>query len=148
MPFLTLSGADVDFFDQELRWRTYTTQEAVPTTTRIELMGKKEFAAVARDLEHDTYVVHVGSASSIASPNSSPLDIHPSRRPQIASLIAEEAPTKILNEYVDFAFFPDLISKLPEHTGINDHAIKLVNGQQPPYGSIYRLGPVDHEGLH
>ena len=40
--------------------------------------------------------------------------------------------------------FPD---ELPEHTGINDHAIKLVDGQQPPYGPIYSLGPVELETL-
>ena len=30
--------------------------------------------------------------------------------------------------------------ELPERTGINDHAIELVNGQKPPYGPIYSLG--------
>ena len=33
--FLTLSGADVDFLGQELRWRTYTTKEVLPTTRRV-----------------------------------------------------------------------------------------------------------------
>ena len=32
MPFLTLSGADVDFPKRELRWRSYTTEKALPTT--------------------------------------------------------------------------------------------------------------------
>ena len=52
--------------------------------------------------------------------------VHPSLRPQRAGLIAEEAPTKVLFEYADFAFSPDLASKLPKYTGINDHAIELV----------------------
>ena len=128
MPFLTLSGADVDFSGRELRWKTYTVEEALPTTRRVELVGKKEFAAAALDPEHETYVVHVGSVRSNASPSSSPLDVHPSRRPQISGLIAEEAPTKVPAKYLDFAdvFSPDLASKLPEYTGINDHAIELV----------------------
>ena len=147
MLFLTLSGADVDFLDRELRWRTYTTKEALPTTRRVELVGKKEFAAAALDPEHETYVVHVASLSS--APLTS-LDVHPSRRPQISGLIAEEAPTTVPAEYSDFAdvFSPDLASELPEHTGINDHAIELVEGcQQPPYGPIYSLGPVELETL-
>ena len=45
MPFLTLSGADVDFLGWKLRWRTYTTEEALPTTKRVELVGKKEFCS-------------------------------------------------------------------------------------------------------
>ena len=75
MPFLTLSGADVDFLDRKLRWKTYTIEEALPTTRRVELVGKKEFAAVELDSKHETYVVHVGSVSSVASPSSSPLDV-------------------------------------------------------------------------
>ena len=145
--FLTLSNADVDFSGRDLRWRTYTIEEALPTTRRVELVGKKEFAAAALDPEHETYVVHVASLSS--TPLVASLDVHPSRRPQISGLIAEEAPTKVPAEYSDFAdvFSPDLASKLSEHTGINDHAIELVDGQQPPYGPIYSLGPVELETL-
>ena len=58
------------------------------------------------------------------------LDFHTFRRSQIFGLIAEEAPTKVLNEYVDFTdvFSLGLASKLPKHTGINDYAIEPVNG--------------------
>ena len=62
-------------------------------------------------------------------------DAHPSRGPQIADLIAEEGPTKVTVEYADFTFSPDLASELPEHTGINDYAIELVDANgftRPP----------------
>ena len=67
--------------------------------------------AAALDLESETFVVHVGSLSSVASPSSSPLNVHPIRRPQTAGLIAEEAPTKVSDEYINFAdvFFLDLV---------------------------------------
>ena len=115
----------------------YDSIEALPTTRYVELMGKKEFATAALDPKHETFVVHVASLSSIPLTNA---EVHPSRRPQIAGLIAKEAPTKVSAEYADFAgvFSPDLASELPEHTGINNHAIKLVDSQQPPYGPIYR----------
>ena len=147
MPFLTLSGADVDFSGRELRWRTYTTEEVLPTTKRINLVGKKEFAVSALDPEYETYVIHVMSLSS--APLIASLNVHPFQRPQISSLIAEEAPTKVPAEYSDFAdvFLPDLASELPEHTGINDHTIELVEDQQPPYRSIYSLAPVELETL-
>ena len=130
-----MSDADVDFLDRELWWRTYTTQEALSTTRRVELVGKKEFAAAELDPKYETYVVYVGSVSFVASLSSFPLDVYPSRRPQIAGLIAKEAPTKVLAEYANFAdvFSPDLVSKLPKHTGINDHAIELVDSQQLPW---------------
>ena len=151
MPFLTLSGADIDFLGRELWWRTYSTKKALPTTSCIELVGKKEFAVAALDPEHGTYVVHVGLVSSNALPSFSPLelDIHPFRRPQVSGLIAKEAPTKVPAEYSDFTdvFSSDLASELSKHIGINNHAIKLVDGQQPPYGSIYSLELVELETL-
>ena len=114
-------------------------------------MGKKEFAAKVLNLESETFIVHVASLSSDASPNSFllELEVHPSRRPQISGLIAKEVPTKISTKYLNFAdiFSPDLASKLFKQTKINDHAIKLIDGQQPPYGSIYSLGPVELETL-
>ena len=151
MPFLTLSGADVDFLGWKLRWKTYITKDVLPTTKHIKLVGKKKFAAIALDLKHETYVIHIASLSSIplASLESPLLDVHPSRRPQISGLIAEKAPTKVSAKYSDFAdiFPPDLAFELPEHTGINDHTIMPVEGQHPLYGSIYNLKPVELETL-
>ena len=130
--FLTLSGANADCLGRELRWRTYTTKKALPTTRRVKLVGKKEFVAAALDPESEIFVVHVASLSSNASPGSSllELDVYLSDKPQVSGLIAEEAPTKIPAEYSDFAdvFSPDLVSELPKHTGINNHAIEQVDG--------------------
>ena len=63
--------------------------------------------------------------------------------------MANKASTSIPTEYSDFAnvFSPELALELPEHTGINDHAIELVDDRQPPYGPIYSLGPVELETL-
>ena len=151
MLFFILSGADVDFLDRELRWRTYTAKKVLLTTRHVKLVGKKEFAAAALDPEHETYIVHVASLSftPLASLGSTWLDVYPSRRLQISSLIVEEAPTKVPTKYSDFAdvFSPDLASELPKHTEINNHAIEPVDGQQPPYRPIYSLGPVELETL-
>ena len=91
MLFLILSGADVDFLGRELRWRTYAIREAILTTKRIELVGKKDFAAAALNLKSETFVVHIVSLSSDVSPSFFPLklDVHLSRRPQVCDLIAE-----------------------------------------------------------
>ena len=42
---------------------------------------------------------------------------------------------------------PNLAMELPENTGINEDAIKLVENIQPPYGLIYSLSPVEQETL-
>ncbi len=75
--------------------------------------------------------------------------MHPSRRAQIAHLKADEAPIEVPSKYADFAdiFSPKLAVELPEHTGINDHTIELVDDRQTPYGPIYSLGPVELETL-
>ena len=64
-------------------------------------------------------------------------------------MIDEEAPIKVLAEYSDFAdvFSLDLASELPKYIEINNHAIELVDNQQPPYRPIYNLGPVELETL-
>ena len=91
-------------------------------------MGKKKFAAIALNLECETFVVHV--TSFFATPfGSTPLDVYLSYRPQIAGLIAEKAPTEVPAKYVNFTdvFSPDLALKLPKYIGINNDFIKLVN---------------------
>ena len=91
-------------------------------------MGKKKFAAATFDPKHKIYIIHIGLVNSVALPSSSPLDVHPFRKPQIAGLIGKKAPTKVFANYLNFVdvFSLDLASKLSEYTGINDHAIKLV----------------------
>ena len=62
-------------------------------------------------------------------------------------LVAKEV--KIPTEYSDFSdvFSEEKASILPEATELNQHAIELQEGQQPPYGPIYSLGPVELETL-
>ena len=145
MPFLTLSGADVDFPNREFWWRSYTIEEALLTTKQVELVGKKEFAAAALNPGHETFVVYVASIESLSQED----DVHPSCRAQIAALVANEDLTSIPTEYSNFAdvFSLELASKLPEYTEINDHAIELIDDWQPLYGPIYSLGPVELETL-
>ncbi len=37
--------------------------------------------------------------------------------------------------------------ELLENTSMNEHAIELIEGKQPPYGPIYALSPVEVETL-
>ena len=55
----------------------------------------------------------------------------------------------ILAKYANFFdfFSKKLVEVLPEHTGINKHAIELKNSKQPPYGPIYSLDPVERKSL-
>ena len=75
--------------------------------------------------------------------------IYPSRAAQISALIQDEAPTKVLTEYADYAdvFSFDLAMELSKNTGINKHVIKLQDGKQAPYRPIYSLGPMELETL-
>ena len=151
MPFLILSGVNINFFGRELRWKIYTTKKALLTTRHIELVSKKEFTAVAFNPESETFIIYVASLSSDMSPSSSPfeLNIHPFCRPQISDLIAKMTLIKVPAKYLNFAdvFSLDLASKIFEHTGINDYIIELVNGQQLLYGSIYNPRPMELETL-
>ena len=115
MPFLTLPDADI-----RLEWRRYTTAEALPTTQRVELIDKKEFAVAALNENDETFVVHVVTLAS-------KMPIYPSREAQIGLLLTDEAPIEVPSEYSDYAdvFLFDLAMELPENTGMNEHAIEL-----------------------
>ena len=107
------------------------------------MINKHEFARATLDKNSEIFVVHVAALEALE------LAIHPSRSPLLAALQQDKTPTEIPSEYADYAdvFTPDLAMELPENTGINEHAIELVKGKQPPYGPIYSLGPVELETL-
>ena len=142
MPFLTLSNASIQFAEKELTLRSYTAKEALPTTLRVELIDKKEFAKAELDENIEAFVVYVSSLSL-----GSKMTIHPALKAQIASLLAEKV--TVPAKYSDFAniFSKESGKVLPERTGINEHAIELEDGKQPLYGPIQRLGPVELKTL-
>ena len=110
-------------------------------------MKKEEFAAATLDSEYETYIVYVSSLSSTLLVA---FNVHISWRPWISGLIAKDAPTKVSAKYSDFTdvFSLVLASELSKHTGINDHAIELVDGcQQPSYGPIYSVELVELDTL-
>lgn len=59
MLFLTFSNTDIRFVEEELVWRNYMTIKTLPTTTRVQLIGKREFAAVTLDKNAKIFVVHI-----------------------------------------------------------------------------------------
>ena len=75
--------------------------------------------------------------------------MHCSQKAQIAHLKVDEAFTKVLSKYANFAdaFSPKLATELPKYIKINDHIIELVNDWQRQYDLIYSLGPVELETL-
>ena len=143
IPSLTLSKADVRFAEREPTWSSYTTAEALPTTRRVELIDRKEFATAALDENEEAFVVHIAALTSTMT------TIYPARKAQIASLNLEEVPDTVPAAYSDYAdvYSKDSAAELPEHTGINNHAIDLEEGKQPSYGPTYSLGPVELETL-
>lgn len=99
------------------------------TIKYIKLIWKKEFAAMTFNPKYEIFILYIVLLnSSILFTNS---DIYPSFRPQIMGLIIEKAFMIISAKYIDFIdlFSSNLASKLPKHTGINNHAIKLINSQ-------------------
>ena len=59
MPFLKISNANVAFGEGMLTWKSYTTNEALPTIKRVRLVDPKEFVIAALDADSETFVVHV-----------------------------------------------------------------------------------------
>ena len=124
MLFLTMSNADINFQARNLQWRSYTIGNVLPSTKQVELIGKKKFVATALDPEHEAFVVYVTALSIDLGDK-----MHLSKRAQIAHLKVDKALSEVESRYADFAdvFSPKLATELPEHTGINDYIIELVD---------------------
>ena len=85
------------------------------------------------------------------------MTVNPDRRAQIeaqsgaqvGALLFDKAPTEVPAEYFDYSdvFSAENTVELPENTGMNEHAIKLEESKQPPFGPIYNLGPEELETL-
>ena len=143
MPFLTLGNTNIQFAKKEPTWRTYTTEDALPTTWRIGFINKKKFVKAALDKNIEAFVVYV-SFLSIRSK----MTIYLARKAEIASLLAEKI--TVPAEYSDFAkiFSKKSAKVFSKCTGINKYTIELKDDKQPLYGPIYSLGPVELETLN
>ena len=77
------------------------------------------------------------------------MPVHSERQAQVGALLFNEALTEVPAEYSDYSnvFSAEHAAELPENTGMNEHAIKLEEGKQPPFGPIYSLGPIELETL-
>ncbi len=124
MPFLTISNADIDFQAWDLQWRSYSTGNVLPTTRRVKLIEKTEFAVAAFDLEHKVFLVHIAALSVDWSD-----EVYPSIKAPIAQLKVDKAFIKVPSEYTDYAdvFLPKLATEFPKHMEINNYAIELVD---------------------
>ena len=147
MLFLKISNADVAFGEETLTWKSYTIKEALPTTKRVQLVDPKEFVIAALDADSETFVVHV----AIRERKEMAMDSgrKAQNKAQVGALLFDEAPTKVPAEYSDYSnvFLAENAAELPENTGMNEHAIELEDGKQPPFGPIYSIGPVELETL-
>lgn len=106
-------------------------------TQKLKLINKKEFAALALDANSEIFVVYV-VALNIKSTN---IAIHLSPVAQIKLLKVNKVLITVFAKYSDYTniFLLKLTMKLPEYTGINNHAIDLEKDKHPPYGLIYSL---------
>ena len=70
------------------------------------------------------------------------MTIHPARKAQLVLLWGKEVTVPI--EYLDFAdvFLEKSANVFPERTWVNENAMGLEEGKQPPYAPIYSLEPV------
>ena len=116
----------------------------------MELISKKDFAKAVLDANSETFVIHVAalllSNMTIHSSRAVQVDSKPA---QVAALNQQEAPIKVPAKYLDFSdiFSAEEALVLPEQTKLNEYAIELEDGKQPPYRQIYSLKLVELETL-
>ena len=57
--FLKLSNANESFGKETLTWKSYTTNKALPTTKRVQIIDPKEFVIAALNVDSKTFVVYM-----------------------------------------------------------------------------------------
>ena len=151
MFFLKISNADIVFDKKTLTWKSYTTNKALPTTKRVQIVNPKEFVIAALDADSETFIVHVAirEREEMVVDSSRKAQIKAQSGAQVEALLFDKAPPKVPTKYSNYSnvFSAENAAELPENTGINKHAIKLEKGKQPPFGPIYSLGPIELELL-
>lgn len=98
MFFLAFSNTYILFGAERFTWRSYTDIQILPTTKRVELIDKPEFAKVALDKNSEMFFVHV----AIFEAPKPAISIFPSRVPVLAGLQHNMSLTKIILKYVDY----------------------------------------------
>ena len=133
----------MSFGEKILTWKIYTTNKALPTIKRVQIMDKKDFVITALDADSEMFVVYVAIWEQEEIP------VHSKKQAQIGVLLFNKAPTEVWVEYSDYSdvFSAKYAAELPENTGMNKHAIKLEEGKQPLFGPIYSLESVELETL-
>ena len=147
MLFLKLSNANISFGKKILMWRIYTTNKALSTIERVQIINKKNFVIAVLDADSKTFVVYIAIQEQKEMPVYSKKQAQ--IKAQVGTLLFNKTPTEVLVEYSDFSdvFSMEYIVELPKNVGINEHAIKLEEGKQPSFRLIYSLGPVELETL-
>ena len=92
-------------------------------TQMVKLINKKKFATAALDVDNKSFMVHV-IALDIEGTN---IALYHFWAAQIRLLKTNKTSTTVLTKYSYYTdvFLFELVAKLPEHTGINNYAIKL-----------------------
>ena len=110
--------------EREFVWKIYTAAKALPTTRKVEIIDKKEFAAAAMNANNVIFVVHIAALVELTT-----IPIHLSHQAQIALLMSEK--TGIPTEYSDFSnvFSSDSAPELSEYTRISYYPIDLLNNK-------------------
>ena len=161
MPFLKISNADIAFNERTLTWNFYTTNKILPTTEQVQLVDLKEFVIAALDTDSKTFVVHVaiweqeemaidpGKKAQIKAQSGAQSGAQTQDKTQVGALLFDIASTEVPAEYFDYnnVFSAENAGELLENTRINEYAIELEEGKQPPFGPIYSLSPVKLETL-
>ena len=120
MSFLIFSDANIQFGEKEFEWKSYITAKVLPTTKKVELINKREFAIATLD-KNTEFVIYI--ATLLVAPI---ILAHISHKTQVNLLLTDKAAIKIRPKNLNYTdiFLFDLATELPENTDINKHAIE------------------------
>ena len=142
MPWLALANPDINHAERKLTWRTYTVSCAMSTERRVELIDPEELAEIAVSRSLETFVMHP------CVPCGPKLDDSNKNEQEGQCAAVEACEVSIPEAHAEFAdvFSAEQAATLSEH-GLQDHAIEIVEGKQPPHGPIYSCSSTELQAM-
>ena len=96
MTFLKIKKTNVSFAKMILTWKTYTTNEILPTTDRVQIINPKEFIIAALNINGKTFMIDMAIREQEEMP------VHSKKQGQVEVLLFDEALTEVLTKYFDY----------------------------------------------
>ena len=151
MLFLKLNNTNMSFDKGIFIQIIYITNESLLSTKRAPIINKKDFIIAVLNTNSKTFIVRIAirKQKEMLMHSKKQAQIKAQNRAQVGALLFDKAFIKIPADYSNYnnIFSIKNIIELLKNIRINEHTIKLKEGKQSSFRSLYSLRSIKLETL-